>query len=198
MLLRLVLIGLVFIMASCSPVVSERDQYIRVSTPKTENAKCRLEDKRGFWWRVRSPETIKVDKGYPPLTIICQKLGYHTTTVQITDRYTPEMVSDFFADKIGYVLPAYQHSSNQYPYDIKVWMRPIAFETTAERDQWEREFAQYRQEEDQKLYETDKSLKGYYKRFDDRVLTPGLDSVKKAGNTAYKGVVSPGLRRSME
>lgn len=153
------------LLSACSFVVNEREQYVRIETPEAKGAICYIEDRRGYhWWARSTPQTLHLEKGYPPLLVTCEKSGFYKTTLEINERYEPQVVGDFAADKVGYILPTWLHSSDQYPNTIAVWMRPTHFNSLEDMETWEREFWQYLRDEEARLVATDKTLKGYAER----------------------------------
>lgn len=152
-------------LSACSLLVHEKEQYIRFETPQVTGAHCAIKDYRAYHWNVyATPDTIRVEKGYPPLYITCTKEGYHSTLLEVGQRYDPQIVGDFVADKIGYVLPAWQDSAKQYPETITIWMRPLAFDSLESMEEWERSLWQFLRDEEDRMVATDKTLIGYASR----------------------------------
>lgn len=156
---------LLLTLSACSSLVLEREQYVRIETPHADGATCYIEDKRGYhWWARSTPQVVKLDKDYGPLHVTCNLSGFYKTELVIDERYDPKVPGDFMADKIGYVLPTWLHSADQYPDTITVWMRPVYFSSLESMEEWEREFWQYLRDEEAHLVATDKTLKGYASR----------------------------------
>ena len=166
MLKQLLIGGIsVALLAGCSSVVNDKEQYIRFITPHAEGAKCYIEDSRGYHWRTdTTPEVLSIEKNFPPLIVNCKKPGFHDTVLDIDDYYNPKVVWDFAADKTGYILPAWMDSANEYPSTVTIWMRPLKFDNREARVEWERELWQFLRDEEKERWEKDKTLKGIAER----------------------------------
>ena len=196
-------VSLLLGLGACSSVVNEREQLIRFETPYADAAHCVIEDRRDYHWNAYStPDVVLIEKGYPPLRVTCQKEGFHTTVLEIGQRYEPKIAGDFIADKVGYVLPAWQNSAKQYPETITVWMRPMEFESLEAMETWERGLWQFLRDEETRLVATDKTLKGYASRMYTRMdeawdnFDPPLRRVKRA-KPLFERVAPPPWKKEL-
>lgn len=150
-----------FALTSCSQVVNDKDQYLRIETPNAQGASCRISDYREYHWKIaKTPDTIRVDKGYPPLRVTCSLEGYETTSISSDMRYNPMVPGDFIADKLGYIFADYRHASDDYPPTLVLWMKPKNFESYEAEQLWQNKVADYYKEEALRLEREDKTIKG--------------------------------------
>lgn len=135
-----------FSMVSCSSIDKAKMQSILVETPYADGAKCRVTDNKGNKGLVnKTPSTVTVREGHPPLVVICEKKGYKNTHVMIDAEDTKVRQTNELIEEIaGMIEDPYAAYATQYPDTITVWMEP---------DKWESEDVMRQWAFDKKLYE---------------------------------------------
>lgn len=162
---RIPMVALFLFLTGCSNLVADHSQYIRFVTPRAVGAACYVEDSRGYHWRTdTTPEVLKIEKDFPPLIVTCKKPGFHKTVLDIDEYYNPKIVGDAVADKVGYILPTWQHSAHEYPSTITIWMRPLKFADEGKRLEWEQHVKEFLRDEEMKKQENDKTIKAIVER----------------------------------
>lgn len=149
---RLSILGLTLLASGCATVTTGTSQSVTLDTPMVEGAKCELTDKKGGkWYVMETPGTVQVRKGDGPMTVICRKDGYHTTTrVVAEDLHGATLGNIILGGGIGIFVDAMSGAAQQYPDQIVVWMEPISWESEAQRTEWESKKAAWEKEEAEK------------------------------------------------
>ena len=130
----------------CATITSGTSQSVNIVTEKNvQNATCELTDKKGGkWWIPSTPGSASVRKGDGPLSIICKKDGYKTTTLLIDETLVPATFGNIIlGGGIGILVDAASGAAQQYPEQIIVWMEPEDFKTEEEKVVWRREKEQF-------------------------------------------------------
>lgn len=110
----------------CMPPPIVSTQNFTVTTPPVEGARCRLTDHQGKQWYIPStPGSIMIQRGESPLTLICTKEAYKTTTLIVHDE--GNLVTN--AGKIAGYMP-------NFPAEVTVYMEPRLWKSEAEKDEW--------------------------------------------------------------
>lgn len=153
----------ILLLSACASAIDSgfaaRNQNILVETPMVTGAKCTVTDRRGFTWNVyKTPNTVTVQEGHPPLTVICKKKGYKTTTQQIGefkeelltidgervsmgiyDQFptkAPRLVPGALKEAAGFALDPFGSVSTKYPDKISIWMEAENWESEDKMRMW--------------------------------------------------------------
>lgn len=135
----------IILLGSCTTATHNRVQNIVVETPYVKGASCAISDAKGNDWYIhRTPDTVAVKAGHPPLTFICDKNGYQNT-VTMVDAVVPEYhpfpqnlskVNMLFEEVVGIVADPYAELGSRYPATVKIWMEPLEWELPIDRSTW--------------------------------------------------------------
>ncbi len=126
------LLSLVCVVAvsGCAGLVAGNKQNITVVTPGVEGASCSLTDSKGRVWYVAStPGSAIVKKGDAPISVICKKEGYETSTGEIHDSLTPSSYGNLALlplAPVGYFLDSVSGSSMKYDSKVEVEMEELS------------------------------------------------------------------------
>ncbi len=130
---------LLVLFSGCATLVKGTDQQLTLTTEKDlEGATCELTDTKGGKWHVdNTPTTMTVQKGDGPMTVICRKEGYKTTTVVVDETVAGATLGNvILGGGIGILVDAASGAAQRYPDQITVWMEPLEWESEEERVAW--------------------------------------------------------------
>jgi hypothetical protein len=131
--------------SACATITTGTTQPITVVTPYADNASCDLRDTGGGSWYLRStPDTVVVNKGSGPMTIKCQKDGFENGTTVLNEKFQGATLGNvLLGGGIGVIVDASSGAAQEYPKDVKVYLKPKKWSSESERVQWMEEKRQY-------------------------------------------------------
>jgi hypothetical protein len=108
--------------SGCASIVSGTNQPLTVEAPDCAGAMCRLTNSKGTW-AVKAPGSVVVHRAYGPLTVVCAKEGFPSTTTQV-DSKTKGMAygNILFGGIIGAGVDTSTGAAYDYPALITVPM----------------------------------------------------------------------------
>lgn len=128
-----------FLVSGCATITTGTDQSISVvSEQDVEGAKCELTDKKGRVYYIQTtPGTTSVHKGDGPMTVICRKDGYKTTTVVVDESFHGATLGNILlGGGIGIVVDSMSGAAQKYPDQVIVWMEPEEWKSGDDKIAW--------------------------------------------------------------
>lgn len=150
--------------SGCATLVKGSDQELTLTTEKSvAGAECELTDAKGEKWHAAdTPAIVTVKKGNGPMTVICKKEGYKTTTAVIEETVAGATFGNIIlGGGIGVLVDAASGAAQHYPQQITVWMEPLEWKSEEERIAWNSEKSAYdaaqaeKQNDQQQAFEED-------------------------------------------
>lgn len=126
-------------LSGCATIVSGTGQSLTVVTEKgVDGANCELTDKKGGKWYVpHTPGTATVRKGDGPMTIVCKKDGFKTSTLMVDESVTGATFGNILlGGGVGILVDAASGAAQQYPDQVVVWMEPEEWESEDAKNAW--------------------------------------------------------------
>jgi hypothetical protein len=120
-------------------------QAVLIETPYVRDATCSATDRTGRRsYTNRTPDTVLVEVGRPPLTIACWKDGYKKPVVQIEERYERIRALPHVLEELtGFAKDPFKLPGARYPSKIKIWLEPHVWKGAVSEDEWRKEKAAY-------------------------------------------------------
>lgn len=138
-------LSLVAGITACSTITTGTTQPLTVETPFALGASCTLVDSKGATWRVQeTPQTLEVTKGDGPMTVSCSKPGHQSNKIVMEEGFAGMTVGNvIFGGVVGVAVDAASGAAQEYPDKVQVWLKPNAFASAAEKEEWESAKAAY-------------------------------------------------------
>lgn len=133
-------------LSGCATIVSGTGQSLTVVTEKgIDGANCELTDKKGGKWYVpHTPGTATVRKGDGPMTIVCKKDGFKTSTLMLEESVTGATFGNIIlGGGIGILVDAASGAAQQYPDQVVIWMEPEEWDSEDAKNAWHRNKHEY-------------------------------------------------------
>ncbi len=142
---KLLLLTSVISLGACSTITTGTSQPFTVKTAEVQGASCTLTDSKGASWKVSStPDTREITKGDGPLKVTCSKSGYKTTSVIVEEGFAGATLGNvILGGGIGLIVDAASGAAQEYPDDVTIWLEPNSFASTAAKEAWFAEKAEF-------------------------------------------------------
>ncbi len=139
----------IYLLSGCATIIDGTQQNISVNTPEASGAKCQLTDSKGANWYVENtPGTAKVAKGNGPMTIICKKDGYKTTSIKVEESLAAPLLGNvILGGGVGVIVDAASGAAQNYPEKATLWLEPSAWQSEAAKQDWLNKKAAFEQAE---------------------------------------------------
>ncbi|MBL0317716.1 MAG: hypothetical protein IPP74_00160 [Alphaproteobacteria bacterium] len=146
------------LVSGCTALNHAHDQSILIITPDAEGAKCKLTDRKGNEWKLmRTPGNITVERGHPPMSVICTKTGYHTLVEMVDANPYESDYNDLVQGVTGLTKDPFGQVTDKYPYKLTFYLEPLTFASEVDKKRWlaNRDFAKQQQATEQAILRKD-------------------------------------------
>lgn len=139
-LVPLVLLSLGFLLPACATLTTGTAQSILVDVLNVQGVDCRGTDTRGrtYVW-AKTPSSTMVHKGDGPLTLVCEKEGFKTTTMQFDEEVAGATFGNILiGGGIGLAVDIASGAAQEYPSQVHLVMEPVETASQSSKDDYEK------------------------------------------------------------